>query len=57
MEDMVSTLPMNGVDLDKDTPESRTIRNVLAIEQEWILDPDLRAELSLIDLGPPPDTV
>ena len=52
---MVSTLPMNGVDLDKDTPESRTIRNVLAIEQEWILDPDLRAELSLIDLGPPPD--
>ncbi len=57
MEDMVSTLPMDGVDLDKDTEDSRTIKNVLSIEQEWILDPDLRAEISLIDLGPPPDKV
>jgi len=57
MEDMVSTLPMDGVDLDKDTPESRTIKNVIAIEQEWIIDPDLREEISLIDLGPPPDKV
>ena len=57
MEDMVSTLPMDGVDLDKDTKDSRTIKNVIAIEQEWIIDPDLREEISLIDLGPPPDKV
>ena len=52
---MVSTLPMDGVDLDKDTKDSRTIKNVIAIEQEWIIDPDLRAEISLIDLQSPPD--
>jgi len=55
MESMIATLPLDGVDLDKDTPESRTIKNVLAIEQEWIIDPELREELSLIDIGPPPD--
>tara|TARA_Y100001938_G_C7864001_1_gene317002 strand:+ start:303 stop:554 length:252 start_codon:yes stop_codon:yes gene_type:complete len=54
MERMVATLPLDGVDLDKDTPESRTIKNVLAIEQEWIIDPDLRYELSLIDIQKPP---
>ena len=54
MEDLIATLPMTGVDIDIDTPDSRTIRNVLAIEEEWIVDPQLRKEMSLIDLQPPP---
>jgi len=55
MESMVATLPLDGVDLDKETPESRTIRNIMAIEEEWILDADLRYELSLIDVQRPPE--
>ena len=56
MELMLSTVPItdDGVDLDKDTKHSKTILNVISIEEEWIIDPELRKEISLIDIQDPP---
>jgi len=49
MERLLSTVPLNA-DLDKDPIARETIYNVLAIEEEWIVDPDLRDELTLVDI-------
>lgn len=52
---LIETLPPTGVNIDIDTPHSRTIRNIIAIEEEWIVDPKLREQMSMIDLRPPQD--
>tara|TARA_Y100001951_G_C11246853_1_gene243893 strand:- start:665 stop:910 length:246 start_codon:yes stop_codon:yes gene_type:complete len=57
MNRQLDTVPIEGVDLDKDSRDSRTIKGVMAMEEEWIIDPKLRAQLSLIDLQPPTDLV
>lgn len=57
MTALVNTLPMDGIDLDKDTKESRTVKAVMAMEEEWILDPVTRSQLTMIDLQDPPDMV
>jgi len=57
MNRQLDTVPIEGVDLDKDSRDSRTIKGVMAMEEEWIIDPKLRAQLSLIDLQPPQDLV
>ena len=49
MERLLSTVPLNA-DLDKDPIARETIYNVMAIEEEWIVDPDLREELTLVDI-------
>tara|TARA_R100001443_G_scaffold76782_1_gene84163 strand:+ start:188 stop:361 length:174 start_codon:yes stop_codon:yes gene_type:complete len=57
MNTVLDTVPIAGVDLDKDTKNSRKVKGVMAMEEEWIIDPKLRAQLSLIDLQPPQDLV
>ncbi len=57
MNRQLDTVPLDGVDLDKDSRHSRIIKGVMAMEEEWIIDPKLRAQLSLIDLQPPQDLV
>jgi len=49
MEDMLSIIPdeMDGTDLTDEQIE--VIERVEAIEEEWILDPETRREISLID--------
>ena len=50
MEDMLEILPEDAeIDGDKLTDEQfEVIERVEAIEQEWIVDPIVRAEVSLI---------
>ena len=50
MEDMLEFLPSDEeIDGDKLTDEQfEIIERVEAIEQEWIVDPDIRQEVSLI---------
>ena len=50
MERMLEILPEDTeIDGDKLTDEQfEVIERVEAIEQEWIIDPDIRAEVSLI---------
>ena len=50
MEDMLGFLPSEEeIDGDKLTDEQfEIIERVEAIEQEWIVDPTIRAEVSLI---------
>ncbi len=57
MNRQLDTVPIEGVDLDRDTKHSRTVKGIIAMEEEWIVDPKLRAQLSLIDLQPPQDMV
>tara|TARA_R100001594_G_scaffold720_2_gene2817 strand:- start:1911 stop:2156 length:246 start_codon:yes stop_codon:yes gene_type:complete len=57
MNRQLDTVPLDGIDLDKDSRHSRIIKGVMAMEEEWIIDPKLRAQLSLIDLQPPQDLV
>lgn len=38
-----------GANLDRNDEAAYHCQNVWAIEEEWILDPELRAELSLLD--------
>lgn len=42
-----------GADLAQDAKACELACNVWAIEEEWILDPELREELSLIQSIPP----
>ena len=37
-----------GVDIAEDAEADHIVRDVWAMEEEWILDPDLRLECSLI---------
>ena len=56
MEYLISTLPTDGVNIDVDSKDTRTIKAVMAMEEEWIVDPKVREQLSLIDLKTlPPD--
>ena len=56
MEYLISTLPPDGVNIDVDSKDTRTIKAVMAMEEEWIVDPKVREQLSLIDLKTlPPD--
>ena len=51
MELILSRVPLDQpIDIDKNDRPANAIRDVLAIEEEWIIDPVLREELSLIDL-------
>ena len=42
-------------DLDADEQADETIKDVWAIEEEWILDPDLREEISMVKVEPDSD--
>tara|TARA_Y100001963_G_scaffold145587_1_gene219417 strand:+ start:2421 stop:2627 length:207 start_codon:yes stop_codon:yes gene_type:complete len=54
MELLLSTVP-EGVNINKDKDAGKTIYNVMAMEEEWIVDPDLRDELTLVQLTPNED--
>jgi hypothetical protein len=48
-----------GADLSSDTEAAYLVENVWSIEEEWILDPERRAELSMVqctDIDPDEDT-
>lgn len=38
------------INIDKDDEPGHAVRDVISIEEEWIVDPKLRKQLSLIDL-------
>ena len=42
-----------GANLEEDDKAADLANNVWAIEEEWILDPELREELSLLQSMPP----
>tara|TARA_R100001082_G_scaffold107045_1_gene80524 strand:- start:833 stop:1057 length:225 start_codon:yes stop_codon:yes gene_type:complete len=49
MDLLLATIPQ-GTNLNKDKRANKVIRDVMAMEEEWIVDPDLRQELTMIDL-------
>lgn len=44
-----------GVDCEQDKQAREHVLNIWAIEEEWIIDPELRAELSMIQTDDEPD--
>lgn len=49
MSFLLDSVP-EGADLDIDKDSDFKVMAVIAIEQEWILDPILRAEMSLVNI-------
>ena len=49
MESMLEIIPDEMEDKDLTEDQIEMISRVEAIEQEWILDPEVRREVSLID--------
>ena len=49
MDLLLATIPQ-GTNVNKDKRANKVIRDVMAMEEEWIVDPDLRQELTMIDL-------
>ena len=50
---LLLTIPANqDIKLNEDGPHQTTIFNVMSIEEEWIVDPDLRDDRTLIQLRP-----
>jgi len=50
---LLLTIPANqDIKLSEDGPHQTTILNVMSIEEEWIVDPDLRDDITLIQLRP-----
>lgn len=47
MERDLEPLPQH-IDNESDEEADRVVRNVWAIEEEWIMDPELRDQLTLI---------
>lgn len=47
MELMLQEVP-EGANLNTDTKAAHIVQDVWSIEEEWILDPERRAELSLV---------
>ncbi len=53
INNLLLTIPANkDIKLNEDGPHQTTVLNVMSIEEEWIVDPDLRDELTLIQLRP-----
>ena len=53
MNKLLITIPANkDIKLNEDGPHQDTIYNVMSIEEEWIIDPDLREEITLINFKP-----
>ena len=50
MEYFLSKVP-DECDIEEDTDVTDAIKNILAIEEEWIIDPAIRRQLSLLDLS------
>ena len=49
--DLLSFLPAEGTDIDEDDftrDQVRAIESVMAIEEEWMIDPSIRRENSLL---------
>ena len=47
LEHLANKVP-EGVNCDEDQEAREHVLNIWAIEEEWIIDPELRAELSMI---------
>ena len=53
MNKMLSTIPPNkDIHLSEDGEHQDTIFNVMSIEEEWIIDPDVRDDITLLNLKP-----
>lgn len=49
IEQLLETIPDNISESELTEDQTDIINNIEAIEQEWILNPELRAELSVIN--------
>lgn len=53
MNKLLLTIPANtDIKLNEKGKHQTTILNVMSIEEEWIVDPDLRDDITLIQLRP-----
>lgn len=50
---LLLTIPANqDIKLNEEGPHQTTVLNIMSIEEEWIVDPDLRDDITLIQLRP-----
>ena len=50
LEQLLLTIPGNDIDYNSLTKQQKqTVNNILSVEEEWILDPEIRRELSIIE--------